>query len=222
MRRQADCRACCVGYGPHGLMQLRVSCRLGKAAHGLQRQGCARGKRNFRDDVEQPLARVAMIGAGVGEAMPGKNEQVGVAAGFGDPGCAFPAAGLGRDREARAGRRRGVAVEIRAMPALPRGGLLDLHAKASGAVDEIERRPVAAAVLPLRFERHGDDLLDHLAADAVAKNGGAEEAASEAPNQRIIGQPGLYPRNPSLLSGSKKLLNYVAALLSAHAIIRRL
>ena len=66
------------------------------------------------------------------------------------------------------------------MPALARGGLLDLHAKTGGAVNEIEGCPIAAAMFPLWFERHCDDLFNHLATDAVAQDRRGKEATRQA------------------------------------------
>lgn len=106
------------------------------------------------------------------------HEQARVAAArHGAAAVVLVTAGLAGDGVA-AGRCGGVGP----VPALPRRRLLDLHAVASG-VDGVARPPVARAQLPVRLERHGDDLLHHLAPRGVADDGGA---TCTTPNFRII------------------------------------
>ena len=129
------------------------------------------GEGGFGDDVEQPLRGIAVVGGVVSDGEPGKHEDLGVAAGVGDPCRAFPAAGLGGDGEAGA-RGRGEG----GVPALAGGGLLDLDAERAVGPLQVERRPVAGAQLPLGLKRHRHHLLDQLAADRVKDERGAEEA----------------------------------------------
>lgn len=69
------------------------------------------------------------------------------------------------------------------MPALPGRRLFDLDSKARPPLEKVERRSIARAMIPLGLERHGHHLLDHLAAQAVEEDRGAEEAAGEAGNE---------------------------------------
>ena len=133
------------------------------------------GEGGFGDDVEQPLRGIAVVGGVVGDGVPSKHEDLGVAAGFSDPCRAFPAAGLGGDGEAGA-RGRGEG----GMPALAGGGLLDLDAERAVDLFQVKRRPVPGAQLPLRFKRQRHHLLDQLAANVVADERSAEDALGEA------------------------------------------
>lgn len=79
------------------------------------------------------------------------------------------------DGEARLGRRAFALV-----PALARRRLLYLDSEPAGGMDEVAGPPVAGAKLPLRFQRHSDDLLRHFTAYVVAQDWRAEEALGKA------------------------------------------
>ena len=126
----------------------------------------------FGDDVEYPLVGVAVVGGVVGDGVPGEDEELGVARTFGDPASRFVAPGLVSDRKDRAGWRAGVA-----MPALARGGLLDLDAERPVELGQVAGPPIPRAQRPLGLQRHRHHLLDPLAADRVAKERCTEQSA---------------------------------------------
>ena len=66
------------------------------------------------------------------------------------------------------------------MPALARGGLLDLDAQRPVDLGQVASSPIPRAQRPLGLERHRHHLLDPLAADRVAEERGAEQAVGQA------------------------------------------
>lgn len=101
-----------------------------------------------------------MIGGGVGDGVPAEDEDLCVAAGFGDPRHAFPATGFVGDREART--RRGAVVGV---PTLAGGGLLYLDAKRPADLLQVASLPIVGAQRPLGLELLRHHLLDILATD---------------------------------------------------------
>lgn len=169
---------------------------LGQAPERGEVDRLLQGQCGFGDDIEQPLRGVAVVGGGVGDGVPAEDEDVGVAAGVGDPGLTFVAAGLVGNGKARAGRRAVVVV-----PALAGGGLLDLDPQRPAHLLQIARPPIVRAQGPIGLQRLRHHLLDQLAADGVAEERGAEQAVGQAGDEG-----GMHLGDCSLIAGGRQAL----------------